>query len=91
MPSIPVNSLIVDITSKTSSSPIINSILIGGDMTQLRYRTEIIENKSNANRIIEISTNGLVDLLTVDTVGNVIYRNEKYTPATSYKATKDDA
>ena len=60
-------------------------------MTQLRYRTEIIENKSNANRIIEISTNGLVDLLTVDTVGNVIYRNEKYTPATSYKATKDDA
>lgn len=91
LPSIPVNSLIVDITSKTSSSPIINSILIGGDMTQLRYRTEIIENKSNANRIIEISTNGLVDLLTVDAVGNVIYRNEKYTPATSYKATKDDA
>lgn len=91
LPNIPVNSLIIDITSTTSSSPIINSIFVGGDMTQLRYKTEIIENKPNTNRIIEISTNGLVDLLTVDTIGNVIYRNEKYTPATSYKATKDDA
>ena len=73
------------------TSPIIKGIYIGGDMTQLKYLTEIIEPKDNHDRIIELSTNGLVDLLTVNSVGNILYRNERYVPATSYKAKQDNA
>ena len=60
-------------------------------MNALKYKTEIIEPKDNTDRIIEISTNSLVDLLTVDAVGNIIYRHVNYLPTTSYKAIKDDA
>ena len=91
LPNIPQNSLIVNIISKTSSSPIIKGLYVGGDMTQLKYLTEIIEPKDNHDRIIELSTNGLVDLLTVNSVGKVSYRNERYVPATSYKAKQDNA
>ena len=91
LPSIPVNNLILKVSSKTGSSPIIKSIYIGGDTSLLKYKTEVIEFKNNTDRILEISTNSLVDLLTVDAVGNITYRNEKYTPATTYKALKDDA
>ena len=78
-------------SSKTSSSPILKAIYVGGDMQSLKYLTDIIPNKDNCNRIIEISTNGLVDLLTVNAVGSILNRNKKYTPATSYKALKDNA
>lgn len=91
LPNFAVNSLIVKISSKTSSSPIIKSIMIGDNISQLKYLTEIIPNKANHNRIIEFSTNGTVDLLTVDSVGNVLYRNKNYIPATSYKAVSDNA
>ena len=91
LPNFPINSLIIDMSSTTSSSPIIESLFIGGDMNQMKYLTEIISNKPNNDRIIEISTNGSVDLLTVDTVGNTVYRNKKYVPATSYKAISDNA
>ncbi len=91
LPNFPINSLIIDMSSTTSSSPIIESLFIGGDMNQMKYLTEIISNKPNNDRIIEISTNGSVDLLTVDTIGNTVYRNKKYVPATSYKAISDNA
>lgn len=91
LPSIPINDLIIEMSSKTSSTPILKAIYIGGDIQALRYKTEIINHKDNCDRIIEISTNGLVDLLTVDIVGNTLYRNERYTPAITYKASKDDA
>ncbi len=91
LPNFAVNSLIVSMSSKTSSSPIIKSIFIGSDMRQLRYKTEIIEPRVNTDRIIEITTNCLTDLLQVDAVGNTISKTERYVPATSYKATEDDA
>ena len=91
LPNIAINDLIVELSSKTSSTPILKAIYIGGDLQSLKYKTEIIEYKENNDRIIEISTNGLVDLLTVDSVGSVLYRNEKYTPSTTYKALKDGA
>lgn len=91
LPNIAMNSLIININSLTTSSPIIKGIFIGGDVTQLKYITEIIENKPNCNRIIEITTNGLVDLLTVNSVGEVQYRHTKYSPSVQYKATKDNA
>ena len=91
LPNFAVNSLIVTMSSKTSSSPAIKSIFIGSDMRQLRYKTEIIESRPNTDRIIEISTNCLTDLLCVDAVGNTISKTERYVPATSYKATADDA
>lgn len=91
LPNFPINSLIVSMSSKTSSTPIIKSIYIGGDLSQIKYKTEVIETKPNTDRIIEISTNGLVDLLTVDVIGNTLYKNERYTPSTSYKALKDEA
>lgn len=91
LPNFAVNSLIVSMSSKTASSPILNSIYIGADMKQLRYKTEIIEPRPNTNRIIEITSNCLADLLHVDTVGNTISRTENYVPATSYKAVQDDA
>ena len=91
LPNFAVNSLIVSISSKTSSSPVIKSIFIGSDMRQLKYKTEIIEARPNTDRIIEITSNCLTDLLTVDTVGNTISKTERYVPATSYKAKEDDA
>ena len=91
LPNFAINSLIVSMASKTSSSPKLQSIFIGGDMRQLRYKTEIIESKVNTNRIIEITANCLTDLLHVDAVGNTISKTERYVPATSYKATQDDA
>lgn len=91
LPNFAVNSLILTMSSKTSSSPKLQSIFIGGDMRQLRYKTEIIESRPNTNRIIEITANCLTDLLHVDVVGNTISKTEKYVPATSYKATQDDA
>lgn len=91
LPNFAINSLIVSMSSKTSSSPSLKSIFIGGDMRQLRYKTEIIESRPNTNRIIEITSNCLTDLLHVDAVGNTISKTEKYVPATSYKATQDDA
>lgn len=91
LPNFAVNSLIVSISSKTSSSPVIKSIFIGSDMRQLKYKTEIIEARPNTDRIIEITSNCLTDLLTVDAVGNTISKTERYVPATSYKAKEDDA
>lgn len=91
LPNFAVNSLIVSMLSKTSSSPVLKSIYIGADIRQLRYKTEVIESRPNANRIIEIKSNCLADLLHVDTVGNTISKTENYVPATSYKAVQDDA
>lgn len=91
LPNFAINSLIVSMSSKTSSSPLLKSIYIGADMRQLRYKTEIIESRPNTNRIIEITSNCLVDLLHVDVVGNTINKTENYVPTTSYKATQDDA
>lgn len=91
LPNFAVNSLIVSMLSKTSSSPVLKSIYIGADIRQLRYKTEVIESRPNTNRIIEIKSNCLVDLLHVDTVGNTISKTENYVPATSYKAVQDDA
>ena len=90
-PNFAVNSLIVSMLSKTSSSPVLKSIYIGADIRQLRYKTEVIESRPNTNRIIEIKSNCLADLLHVDTVGNTISKTENYVPATSYKAVQDDA
>lgn len=91
LPNFAVNSLIISMSSKTSSSPRLQSIFIGGDMSQLRYKTEIIESRPNTDRIIEITANCLTDLLQVDTVGNTLSKTEKYVPATSYKAVQDEA
>lgn len=91
LPNFAVNSLIISMSSKTSSSPRLQSIFIGGDMSQLRYKTEIIESRPNTDRIIEITANCLTDLLQVDAVGNTLSKTEKYVPATSYKAVQDDA
>jgi len=91
LPNFAVNSLIVSMLSKTSSSPVLKSIYIGADIRQLRYKTEVIESRPNTNRIIEIKSNCLADLLHVDTVGNTISKTENYVPATSYKAVQDDA
>lgn len=91
LPNFSLNNLIVTLSSTSSSAPVLKSIYIGGDTRQLKYKTEIIESKINMDRIIEIKTNGLTNLLHVDAVGNTIYANENYIPTTSYKATKDDA
>lgn len=91
LPNFAVNSLIISMSSKTSSSPRLQSIFIGGDMSQLRYKTEIIESRPNTDRIIEITANCLTDLLQVDAVGNTLSKTEKYVPATSYKAVQDEA
>lgn len=91
LPNFAVNSLIVSMLSKTSSSPVLKSIYIGADIRQLRYKTEVIESRPNTNRIIEIKSNCLADLLHVDAVGNTISKTENYVPATSYKAVQDDA
>lgn len=91
LPNFAVNSLIVSMSSKTSSSPVLKSIYIGADIRQLRYKTEVIESRPNTNRIIEIKSNCLADLLHVDVVGNTISKTENYVPATSYKAVQDDA
>ena len=91
LPNFAVNSLIVSMSSKTSSSPVLKSIYIGADIRQLRYKTEVIESRPNTNRIIEIKSNCLADLLHVDAVGNTISKTENYVPATSYKAVQDDA
>ena len=91
LPNIVYNSLIINMNSNSSSNPILKAIYIGGDISQLKYKTEIIEYKDNTDRILQISTNSLVDLLQVDTVGNTIKRIEDYTPATIYKAKTDDA
>lgn len=91
LPNFAVNSLIVSMLSKTSSSPVLKSIYIGADIRQLRYKTEVIESRPNTNRIIEIKSNCLADLLHVDAVGNTISKTEDYVPATSYKAVQDDA
>lgn len=91
LPNFSSNDLIINAFSSSSSYPIIKSIYIGGDTKQLKYLTEIIEPRINMDRIIEITTNGLVDLLEVDAVGNTLYANKNYIPAISYKATKDNA
>lgn len=91
LPNFPVNSLIITMTSKTSSSPILKNIFIGSNLASLKYQTDIIPAKDNTNRIIEISSNCMADLLTVDSVGNILYRNVNYLPTTSYKAIKNDA
>lgn len=91
LPNFAVNSLIVSMSSRTSSSPVLKSIYIGADIRQLRYKTEVIESRPNTNRIIEIKSNCLADLLHVDVVGNTVSKTENYVPATSYKAVQDDA
>ena len=91
LPNFAVNSLIVSMSSKTSSSPVLKSIYIGADIRQLRYKTEVIESRPNTNRIIEIKSNCLADLLHVDVVGNTVSKTENYVPATSYKAVQDNA
>ena len=91
LPNFAVNSLIVSMSSKTSSSPVLKSIYIGADIRQLRYKTEVIESRPNTNRIIEIKSNCLADLLHVDVVGNTVSKTENYVPTTSYKAVQDDA
>ena len=91
LPNFSLNDLIITLSSTSSSAPRLKSVYIGGDTRHLKYQTEIIEPRINMDRIIEISTNGLTDLLHVDAVGNTVYRNKNYVPATSYKATKDDA
>ena len=91
LPNIAINDLIIELSSKTSSTPVLKAVYIGGDLQSLKYKTEIIEHKENNDRIIEISTNGLTDLLTVDTVGSTLYRNKNYTPSITYKALKDNA
>ena len=91
LPNFSLNDLIITLSSKSSSYPIVKSLYIGGDTRQLKYQTEIIEPKINMDRIIEVTTTGLTNLLHVDTVGNTIYSNENYVPAISYKATKDNA
>ena len=91
LPNFAVNSLIVSMSSRTSSSPVLKSIYIGADIRQLRYKTEVIESRPNTNRIIEIKSNCLADLLHVDVVGNTVSKTENYVSATSYKAVQDDA
>lgn len=91
LPNFSLNDLIVTVSSTSASAPTIKSIYVGGDTRHLKYKTEIIESKINMDRIIEISTNGLTNLLHVDAVGNTIYSNNNYIPAISYKAIKDNA
>ena len=91
LPNFANNSLIVTMSSKSASSPVLEYIYIGKDMNKLRYKTEIFEAKPNANRIVELTTNGSVDLLHVDAVGNTISATTDYVPATSYKAIKENA
>lgn len=91
LPNFAINNLVVTMSSESSSTPILKAIYIGGDTQQLRYRTEIIPPKTNADRIIQISTNVKTDLLKVDALGNVLSKTENYIPATSYKAIKDNA
>lgn len=91
LPNFSLNDLIVTLSSDSSSYPIIKALYIGGDTKQLKYQTEIIEPKINMDRIIEVTTNGLMDLLHVDAVGNTIYSNKNYLPCISYKASKDNA
>lgn len=91
LPNFSLNDLIISLSSKSSSYPILKSIFIGGDTRQLRYKTEIIEPRINMDRIFEITTNGKTNLLHVDEVGNTLYSNDDYVPAISYKAIKDEA
>lgn len=91
LPNFSLNDLIITVSSQSSSYPVIKSLYIGGDAKQLKYQTEIIESRINMDRIIEVTTNGLMNLLHVDAAGNTIYSNENYIPAISYKATKDNA
>lgn len=91
LPNFAINDIIVTMSSETSSSPILKAIYIGGDMRQLKYKTEIFTARPNTDRIIEISTNSTSDLLYVDEVGNTLNRTIDYVPATSYKAVKDNA
>lgn len=91
LPNFAVNNLIVTMSSNSSSTPILKGIYIGANTNNIKYKTEVIESISNTNRIIEISSNCLCDLLHVDVVGNTIKATKNYTPAISYKAIKDNA
>lgn len=91
LPGFANNSMTISLKSASGNQPVLRSIYIGSDLHKIKYYTAIIPPMDDCDRIFEVTTNGQINLLHVDPVGNELNRTENYNPATLYKAIKDDA
>lgn len=91
LPGFSNNTMTITLKSSSGSQPVLRSIYIGSDLHKIKYYTAIIPPINDCDRVLEVVTNGDINLLQVDPVGNELSRTEKYNPATVYKALKDDA
>lgn len=85
------NELIVTLETKSSETIVLNGIYIGEEPTDLNYTTDMIPAKSGYDRLIEVKTNGTINLLKFDNENMLIEKIENYDPVSSYKALSDDA
>lgn len=91
LPNFSQNSLIISLKANSGSEPFIKGIYIGADINKSIYRTEIIPHITDCDRIFEVTTNCLVNLLETDSYGTVLNTLENYEPVTSYRATENNA
>lgn len=91
LPNFASNSLIVELRAKSGSSPVIKGIYIGADLSKATYRTEIIQNKQDCDRLFDIKSNCQINLLQVNEYGTVQRTISDFEPIVSYKATDDTA
>lgn len=91
LPGFENNSMTVTLKSENGNQPVLRSIYIGSDLNKIKYYTSIIPSMDDCDRVLEVETNGQINLLKVDPVGNELNRIENYNPAILYKAIKDDA
>ena len=85
------NELRVKVSARTGYSPRIEGIYIGEDFNNIVYTTKSIPNLDNCMRVFEITTNGEIDLITLDNYGAELDEQLNYRPYVQYKATDDNA
>ena len=85
------NELTLNIETKSAESIIVKGIYIGEDFFNVKYITNLIPAKNNCDRIFEIKTNGIMNLLRYDNNGILIKETENYQPIISYKGISDEA
>lgn len=91
LPNFAQNSLIVSLKANSGSQPCIKGIYIGGDINKSIFRTDMIPNKTDCDRIFEVTSNCQVNLLETDSYGAIQNKLENYEPITAYKATQNTA
>lgn len=91
LPNYKDNTLNITLKTYCSAQPYISSILLGNDIGNIKYLSEIIKPITGCDRIIDISCNATINLHKTNDYGNIESTTQNYIPTTSYKAISNGA